>query len=43
MPSDYFNQISDADLGAMIAYLQSLPPVDNDRTAVEINFTARLA
>ena len=42
MPSDYFNQISDADLGAMIAYLQSLPPVDNDRTAVEINFTARL-
>jgi mono/diheme cytochrome c family protein len=42
MPSDYFNQISDADLGAMIAYLKSLPPIDNDRTAVEINFTARL-
>lgn len=42
MPSDYFNRISDADLGAIIAYLRSLPPVDNDRTAVEINFAARL-
>lgn len=42
MPSDYFNRISDADLGAIIAYLQSLPPVDNERTAVEINFAARL-
>ena len=42
MPSDYFNRISDADLGAMIAYLKSLPPVDNERTAVEINFAARL-
>jgi mono/diheme cytochrome c family protein len=42
MPSDYFNQISDADLGAMIAYLRSLPPVDNARTAVEINLPARL-
>ena len=42
MPSDYFNRISDADLGAMIAYLQSLPPVDNERTAVEINPAARL-
>jgi mono/diheme cytochrome c family protein len=42
MPSDYFNRISDADLGTIIAYLRSLRPVDNDRTAVEINFTARL-
>jgi mono/diheme cytochrome c family protein len=42
MPSDYFNQISDADLGAMIAYLRSLPPVDNERTSVEINLPARL-
>jgi mono/diheme cytochrome c family protein len=42
MPSDYFNRISDADLGAMIAYLKSLPPVDNERTAVEINPAARL-
>jgi mono/diheme cytochrome c family protein len=42
MPSDYFNRISDADLGATIAYLQTLPPVDNERTKVEINFGARL-
>ena len=41
MPSDYFNRISDADLGAMIAYLRSLPPVDNEQTAVEINLPAR--
>ena len=42
MPSDYFNQISDADLGAMIAYLKSLAPVDNERTRVEINLPARV-
>jgi mono/diheme cytochrome c family protein len=42
MPSDYFNRITDADLGAMIAYLKSLAPVDNERTAVEINFAPRL-
>jgi mono/diheme cytochrome c family protein len=42
MPSDYFNRISDADLAAMIAYLRSLPPIDNERTAVEINPVARL-
>ncbi len=42
MPSDYYNVISDADLGAIIAYLQSVPPVDNLRTAVELNPLARL-
>jgi mono/diheme cytochrome c family protein len=42
MPSDYFNKISDADLGSIIAYLKSLPPVDNQRTRVEINAAARL-
>ena len=42
MPSDYFNKISDADLGAVIAYLKSLPPIDNERTRVEINLPARL-
>ncbi len=42
MPSDYFNRISDADLGAIIAYLKGLPPVDNERTRVEINLPARL-
>jgi mono/diheme cytochrome c family protein len=42
MPSDYFNKISDADLGATIGYLKSLPPVGNERTRVEINLPARL-
>src|SRR5581483_2871131 len=41
MPSDYFNKISDADLGAIIGYLKTLPPVDNTRTHVEINPLAR--
>ena len=30
MPSEYYNKINDADLGAIIAYLKSLPPVDNE-------------
>ena len=30
MPSQYFNKIGDADLGAIVAYLNSLPPVDNE-------------
>jgi mono/diheme cytochrome c family protein len=42
MPSDYFNKITDSDTGAIIAYLKSLPPVDNTRTRIEINFPARL-
>ena len=29
MPSEYFNKISDADLGAIVAYIRDLPPVDN--------------
>ncbi len=29
MPSNYFYRFSDKDLGAIIAYLKSLPPVDN--------------
>ena len=29
MPSGAFHEMSDADLGAVIAYIQSLPPVDN--------------
>ena len=42
MPSDHYNAISDADLGAMIAYLRVVPPVDNERTSVELNPLARL-
>lgn len=30
MPSQYFNEFSDDDLGAIISYLKTLPPVDND-------------
>jgi mono/diheme cytochrome c family protein len=30
MPTSYFQHYSDADLEALIAYLQSLPPVDHD-------------
>ena len=30
MPSEAFNKFSDDDLGAIIAYLKSLPPVDNE-------------
>lgn len=42
MPSDYYNALTDADLGAMIAYLKSLPPVDNTRTRLELGFAARV-
>lgn len=42
MPSDYFNKITDVDLGAIIDYLKSLPPVNNERTQVEINWIPRL-
>ena len=30
MPSEFYNEISDADLGAIIAYLKDLPPVDKE-------------
>ena len=30
MPSQHFNELSDEDLGAIIAYLKNLPPVDNE-------------
>ena len=30
MPSEQYNKISDEDLGNIIAYLKTLPPVDND-------------
>jgi mono/diheme cytochrome c family protein len=36
MPSEYYNHITDADLGAIIAYATSVPPVDNEQTKVEI-------
>ncbi len=30
MPSNHYNEIGDEDLGAIIAFLKSLPPVDNE-------------
>ena len=30
MPSEFYNKISDSDLGDIIAFLKSLPPVDNE-------------
>ena len=30
MPSQHFNKIGDEDLGSIIAYLKSLPPIDNE-------------
>jgi len=36
MPSEYFNKLSDADLGAIIAYLRSLDPVDTNHPEMRI-------
>jgi cytochrome c553 len=41
MPVDHYQHLSDADLGAMIAYYRSLAPVDNDRTGLELTLLAR--
>jgi mono/diheme cytochrome c family protein len=38
MPSNYYARLSDEDLGAMIAYLQTTPPVDNVLPARQISF-----
>lgn len=37
MPTDYYYYLTDDDLGAVIAYLQSLPPVDNEAAATRLN------
>lgn len=42
MPVDHYMHLRDADLGAMIAYFRSMPPVDNERTALELTAIARL-
>ena len=41
MPVDHYQHLSDADLGAMIAYYRSLAPVDNERTGLELTLLAR--
>jgi len=41
MPTDHFYQLSDADLGAMIAFLKQVPPIDNDKAAIRLGLPAR--
>lgn len=38
MPSDSFHTLSDDDLGAVVAYLKSLPPIDSDLPATALAF-----
>lgn len=38
MPSDFYSHYSDEDLGAVVAYLKSVPPVDNDLGQRRIGF-----
>jgi cytochrome c553 len=42
MASYYYNNLTDADLGAIIAYAMSVPPVDNERNRVEMSLSTRL-
>ena len=42
MPSNFFANLNDDDLGALIAYAKSVPPVDNDLGPRQINFPASL-
>lgn len=42
MPSTEFYYLSDEDLGAVIAYIKSAPPVDNDLPASQLSFTGRV-
>jgi mono/diheme cytochrome c family protein len=43
MPAGEFFYLSDADLGAVIAYVKSLPPVDNEQPANKIGPLFRVA
>lgn len=38
MPSNFYSHYSDEDLGAVIAYLKSVPPVDNDLGVRQVGF-----
>lgn len=42
MPSDQFAHLSDADVAAIIAYLESIPPVDNELPARSISLLGTL-
>jgi cytochrome c553 len=41
-PAQFYYYLSDADLGAIIAYLKSLPPVDNEVPRPSVGFLGRL-
>jgi mono/diheme cytochrome c family protein len=43
MPSTEFYYLSDDDLGKMLAYIRSMPPVDNETQASELSFTGFVA
>jgi cytochrome c553 len=42
MPSAVFYYLSDEDLGALVAYLKSLPPVDNDQPGTDLGPIGRV-
>ncbi|MFO7538194.1 MAG: c-type cytochrome [Chloroflexota bacterium] len=42
MPSNYYTNLSDDDLGDVIVYVQSAPPVDNDLGPRQVSFPASL-
>ena len=42
MPSEFFTKINDTDLGAIIAYLKSLPPVDNELPKTKLGPLGRM-
>jgi mono/diheme cytochrome c family protein len=41
MPSDAYGHLSDADLGALVAYLKELPPVDRELPAPKLRLLGR--
>jgi hypothetical protein len=43
MPSAVFYYLSDEDLGALIAYLKSLPPVDNEMPGTDLGPVGRIS
>ena len=42
MPSDSYRHLSDRDLGAVVAYLQTLTPVDNELPSTELTIFGRI-
>lgn len=42
MPSEEYQHFSDPDLGALIGFLKSVPPVDRERVAIELGPVSRV-